>query len=104
MGDGSGTPDVTDHSFSAGGVALEHCLITETSYIHPDPALQSSGRNILDQRDAVVLLPKNLLTLGVTYTVALTVDGQPRTWSFQVAPGFIDGLNGAVAPAGAGER
>ena len=92
-------PEVASHLFSSDGTLLEHCLFTESSYTNPDPAQQSAGRTILGRRDAVVLIPKNPLSLGVTYTVSMTVDGQVRNWSFQVAPGFIDNLSGAVAPA-----
>ena len=36
-------------------------------------------------RDAIVIIPKRRLERGETYTVSITVNGQPYSWSFTVA-------------------
>jgi hypothetical protein len=82
LGSGDLTPGVSAHSFSQGGQPLEHCVFDETSYVHPNPSEQNTGRVILDSRDAVVLLPREPLSPGLDYTVSLTVDGQTYFWSF----------------------
>jgi hypothetical protein len=43
------------------------------------------GRNILNARDAVVLIPRDPLTPGTRYTVSITVNGQTHAWSFTVS-------------------
>ncbi len=84
-GPGDLTPTVTAHDFLTGGLSLEHCVFSETTYTNPNSIRQSLGRGILASRDAVVLIPREPLTPGAHYTVSLTVDGTPYSWSFQVA-------------------
>ncbi|MCL4813758.1 MAG: CAP domain-containing protein [Vicinamibacteraceae bacterium] len=84
LGRGNLTPGVTASAFRANGVAMEHCVYSETTYTNPDAAAQNLGRQILDQRDAVVLIPRQPLTTGTTYAVAVTVDGQSYAWEFTV--------------------
>ncbi|GAH44015.1 unnamed protein product, partial [marine sediment metagenome] len=38
-----------------------------------------------DSRDAIILIPRNPLTPGASYTVSITVSGQTHTWSFTVS-------------------
>jgi uncharacterized protein YkwD len=65
------------HSFTGNGVALDHCVIDSHN-----PAVGSS----LTYRGGVILIPRQPLQTGVKYTVALTVNGTPYTWSFTVGP------------------
>ena len=81
MGSGDGTPAVGDHSFKAGDQALEHCLFDETSYVNP--SYQDTGRRLLDDRDAIVIMPRRPLEVGQTYTVDIVVDGTPFSGSFE---------------------
>ncbi|MBW1713559.1 MAG: hypothetical protein JRJ59_10465, partial [Deltaproteobacteria bacterium] len=46
---------------------------------------QYLGRVVLDMRDAAVLIPRDPLIPGATYTVSITANGQPYTWSFTVS-------------------
>lgn len=85
LGSGSVTPNVTGHSFMQGSTALEHCVFDETSYTNPNSSLQTLGRSVLNSRDAIVLIPRQPLTRGATYTASITVNGQTRTWSFTVS-------------------
>jgi hypothetical protein len=85
IGSGGLTPNVTAHSFKRGGVSLDHCVFDETSYANPNSSQQSLGRSILNFRDAIVLIPRQPLTVGETYTVSITVNGQTYAWSFSVS-------------------
>lgn len=85
LGPGNITPHVTAHSFARGGTPLEHCVFDETNYQNPDSGSQSLGRSVLNARDAVVLIPRQPLASGQTYTASITADGQTYTWSFTIA-------------------
>jgi uncharacterized protein YkwD len=85
IGPGNLTPSVTAHSFLQGATPLEHCVFDETNYTNLDSSTQSTGRNILNSRDAIVLIPRQPLTPGATYTVSITTNGQIYTWSFTVS-------------------
>jgi hypothetical protein len=66
---------------------LEHCAFNESNYTGADSAQTTLGRLLLTTRDAVVIIPKQPLTQGATYTVSVRVNGLPNpvTWSFAVA-------------------
>jgi hypothetical protein len=64
------------HSFTGNGTALAHCVIDSTN--------PSVGSN-LTGRGGVIIIPQQPLQPGVNYVVALTVNGVPYTWSFQVS-------------------
>ncbi|MFN8533807.1 MAG: CAP domain-containing protein [Dehalococcoidia bacterium] len=87
FGTGSVTPNVTAHSITRGGTAVEHCLFTETIYANPNASDQSLGRSILNMRDAVVLMPRQPLVAGQVYTISITVNGVAQTWTFTAAGG-----------------
>ena len=85
IGPGNLVPNVTSHSFMRGSAPLDHCVFDETNYANPDSSQQSLGRSILDFRDAIVLVPRDPLTPGASYTVSITANGQAHTWSFTVS-------------------
>ena len=87
IGPGDVVPDVTAHSFRQGATALAHCVFDETDYANPDATLQSLGRAILDARDAIVLIPRQPLTPGASYSVSITANGETYDWAFSVASG-----------------
>jgi Repeat of unknown function (DUF346)/Cysteine-rich secretory protein family len=72
------------HSFTGNGAPLAHCVIDSSN-----AALGS----YLKERGGVIVIPQQPLQNGVTYVVAVTVNGTPYTWSFTVGP-FV------IAPAG----
>src|SRR5437762_10297930 len=74
---GNVSTTVGAHSFSGNGTALAHCVI--------DSRNASLGTS-LRYRGGVILIPRQPLQNGVTYTVALTVNSVPYTWSFTVGP------------------
>jgi hypothetical protein len=85
IGPGNLVPHVTSHSFMQGSTSLAHCVFDETSYSNPSSVQQDLGRNILDFRDAIILIPRNPLTPGASYTASITANGQTYTWSFRVS-------------------
>lgn len=72
-----------------GSTLLSHCAFTESSYAAGSSTDTTYGRLLLSTRDAIVLLPKDPLIPGVTYTVSITATlngaAQTYTWSFTVA-------------------
>jgi uncharacterized protein YkwD len=85
LGQGEVVPQVTGHSFKEGNKNLEHCVFDETNYANDSIMVEGLGQNILDSHDAVVLIPRQPLTPGLSYTVSITTNGQTYTWSFEVA-------------------
>ncbi len=82
IGSGSLTPNVSATSFRQGSTQLDHCVFDETNYTNPIPSTQNTGRWILNTRDAIILMPKNPLEAGKTYTASITTNGNTYTWSF----------------------
>ncbi len=64
------------HSFTGDGAALPHCVIDSHS--------QGVGSS-LTLRGGVIVIPQRPLQPGILYTVALTVNAIPYTWSFRVS-------------------
>jgi uncharacterized protein YkwD len=87
LGDGRLTPNVTATTLLRDGEPLAHCHFDETNYTHPDVWTQRSARTILDQRDAIVLIPAAPLLPDATYAVRVDANGQTYTWSFRTAVG-----------------
>jgi hypothetical protein len=84
VGDGSRSPRVTDHRLTVNGVPVEHCVFSENTYKNSDSKAQETGRSILNARDAVVVIPRDPMVDGATYTVSVTVNGLEISWSFQM--------------------
>ena len=82
LGDGSLTPRVTSHRLMDGTQVLESCRFDETTYTNSNAFAQSTGREILNQRDAIVIIPRRELTMGRTFTVEVVAGGQTYAWSF----------------------
>jgi Cysteine-rich secretory protein family len=100
LGAGTLTPVVSASSLTINGQSLEHCVFDETSYANGDLVQQNLGRNILNARDAVILIPRQPLTPGSTYSASITANGQIYAWSFSISvragesgsrflPGFV---------------
>ena len=84
VGPGDRIPEINSHSFKRGSQSLESCIFSESTYVNPDAMAQDLGRAVLAERDAVVLIPREPLTPGATYSVSITVDGQNYRWQFSV--------------------
>jgi hypothetical protein len=74
----------SSHSFSGNGVALAHCVIDSTN---------SAVGSYLQQRGAVIVVPRQPLQNGVKYSVKLTVNGKGYSWSFKVGPSLLPPLS-----------
>lgn len=85
LGTGSVTPSVSESTLLRDGQPIEHCRYDESSYTNPDGGAQSTGRSVLNMRDAVVILPRQPLVAGSSYQVWVTVNGQTHSWSFAIA-------------------
>jgi len=87
LGDGSLTPKVQSHKVFQGDELIDSCTFDETNYVNSDAFAQKTGRSILDEQDAIVVIPKNQLPINETYTVQLVVNDQPYSWSFSTRKG-----------------
>lgn len=87
IGDGSRTPTVTATTVLRDGEPVAHCRFDETNYTHPDAWTQRSARLILDQRDAIILIPAAPMVPYATYAVRVDTNGETYTWSFRTAVG-----------------
>ena len=68
------------HTLTGNGTALNNCVLDTNN---------SVVGSYLKWHGAAVMMPQQPLVSGVTYTVALTVNGTPYTWSFTVGPFII---------------
>jgi hypothetical protein len=81
------TPIISIFSLTRDGDAspIEGCGIDANSYENPDAATQMTGRGLLHEYGAVIIVPRNPLAAGL-YTVKLRVNGIDYDWSFTVKP------------------
>ncbi|MEZ4516123.1 MAG: CAP domain-containing protein [Chloroflexota bacterium] len=82
LGDGDIVPIVGGHALLMGDTPVDTCLFDETTYTNPDIWAEKTGRQILDNQDAIVIIPRSPLVAGETYTAQVEVNGQRYTWQF----------------------
>jgi hypothetical protein len=82
LGDGTVSPRVGHHVLLMNGVALESCIFDETTYHNSDMYAEETGRKILDEQDAIVIIPRHPLPIEQLYTVQVEVNGQLYFWEF----------------------
>ncbi len=87
IGSGDQTPRVTSSEILRDGTPIPHCVFTEATYTNSNSYWQGVGRQILDERDAIVLVPQAPLQVGSTYAVTVVVNGQEISWQFDVVAG-----------------
>lgn len=87
LGDGREVPQVTASALYRDGEYLAHCRFDETTFTHANEFRQASARMILDQRDAIVIIPQQPLLPDSNYSVRVDVNGATYTWSFRTAAG-----------------
>ncbi len=80
-----GPSPVTQYSLTEGVTLRESCEFDENNYQNSDSNSQNLGRAVLSTRDAIVIVPRNPLTPGATYTVSVSANSQVYTWSFTVS-------------------
>lgn len=76
--------DVSDYSLREGTQTLESCVFNASTYNNPDEDTQSLARDILKGWGTAVLIPRQPLASGQTYTVSITANGETYNWSFSV--------------------
>lgn len=64
------------------GAPVEHCIYDGGTYVNPDPGAQSTARNVLAGRSAVVVIPREPLQRGSVYDVSVVVNGAVVGWRF----------------------
>lgn len=84
---GPGSAGGTIQSVTTGGSALDFCGYDGHTYTNPDGASQIVSREILSARGAIVIIPRQPLTPGATYTVSVSTSSGIITWSFTIAGG-----------------
>jgi hypothetical protein len=76
--------DVSDYSFKAGNQTLPSCVFDAATYTNLDNATQTLAREILKDWGTAVLIPRQPLTSGQTYTVSISANSNTYSWSFSV--------------------
>ncbi len=94
LGSGDLTPVILSHILESGGQILESCIFDETNYSNANSGQQASGRIILNNRDAVVIMPRYPLERGRSFSVNVTTSDGPISWSFQTInfPGVFNNM------------
>lgn len=64
------------------GAPVEHCVFDGGTYVNPDAGAQATARNVLASRSAVVVIPREPLTVGSVYDVSVAVNGAVVGWRF----------------------
>jgi len=82
LGVGNVTPSVSDFSLKAGDSTLPACIFDETTYVNTNGSTQSTGRSILNNRDAIIIIPRDPLVSGQEYNVSISANGSITQWSF----------------------
>jgi uncharacterized protein YkwD len=90
LGAGDLTPRVISHRVLEDGVKLNSCIFDETSYVNPNSSMQYTGRIVLNNRDAVVIMPRDPLIAGKTYAIEVTTVNSTTSWSFTVDSDALD--------------
>jgi hypothetical protein len=79
------TPIISSYSLKRDGDAapVEACGIDVNTYRNPDAATQTTGRGLLREYGAVIIVPREPLTAG-RYTMKVHANGSDYNWSFTV--------------------
>jgi hypothetical protein len=77
-------PSAAIATFSQGGKTLDACVI-DRGYVNPDAGAQATGRQLLTQKNLVMIIPRSPLTAGTTYDVSVDAGTAGKvSWSFNV--------------------
>ncbi len=71
-----------NHSLTANGEEVQHCIFDASSYRNSDAAQEDWGKNTLKAFGVVVIIPRKPLKRGTHYTVTVTANGREYRWSF----------------------
>jgi uncharacterized protein YkwD len=90
IGNGSHHSNLLNTYIESNGVAVEHCVFDESTYVNPHGPSQDVVRSVLATRNAIVLIPRDPLTPGSTYTVSVQVPSESYDWTFAVSSDVRD--------------
>lgn len=91
LGSGQLQPTATDVHVYIDGIEVEACAFSETTYTNPTDHAQTRGRDLLNWRDAIVIIPRHPIDVGQTVQAQLTANNQQYSWSFTtINPPYID--------------
>ena len=77
-------PSAAIATFSQAGKTLDACVI-DRGYINPDAGSQATGRQLMTQKNLVMIIPRSPLTAGTTYDVVVDAGTAGKvSWSFNV--------------------
>jgi hypothetical protein len=77
-------PHVSDYSLKVGDQTLEVCMFQDSTYRNPDAAAQERVRSVLKGYGTVVLIPRQPLASGQSYSVSINANEKNYSWSFNV--------------------
>ena len=83
---GTGAVTLEQFSLSRNGTAAESCAFDASSYKSADLTALDRVHQQLTHFGAVVMVPKQPLAAGATYTVAIRASGESYSWWFSVEP------------------
>ena len=83
---GSAPAGLESFSLTRNGTTVTSCAFDAASYKSADPVAQDRVRKELAQFAAIVVVPKEPLVPGATYTVNIKAGGQNFSWWFAVEP------------------
>lgn len=81
-GNGAGSPQIVASQVVQNGQPLEHCVLSETTYTNPDPAMQQLARAVMGFQDAVIIIPRSPLQNGASLSVTVTLTTGAYAWGF----------------------
>jgi len=82
LGNGNRIPQVENFRLAMGDTPLEACIFDQTTYTNNDSWALKTGREILSNNNAIVIMPRNPLAADETYTAQITTNGETFTWQF----------------------
>jgi hypothetical protein len=77
--------DLSSHSLTRNGEAIDSCAFDSHSYRNPVRDAQEYARWQLRSSGAIVVIPRAPLVTGAQYSVSITAHGQIYSWSFRVS-------------------
>jgi len=83
---GTAPAGLEEYSLTRNGTAVTTCAFDASSYKSADPVAAVRVKKQLAQFAAIVMVPKEPLVPGATYSVKMTASGRSFSWWFAVEP------------------
>ena len=81
---GSAAPKLQSAKLTSNQQPLESCAFDASTYRGDDETQTQTGRGVLENYGAIVLIPRARLHSGASYEVSIVADGQSYQWTFHV--------------------